>query len=164
MFVVYTSEWVVPAIWTAELLVSRKLPIFSLKWLSEFWDLLKRIAKTTEKCNTCKLLIFTWNTKQTFQWSKSAEITCDLIWIFLCGFFALVWLPSNTVSSVAALAGNGSLVCLPKLLMGSATWCFCVLDVFPLSHTQKEASQCPSKYTVSISARFYHLLSPLLAI
>lgn len=76
-------------------------------------------------------------------------------------FFASVWLHSNTVSSVLALAGNDSLACLPKPLLGSATWCSCVLDVFPSSHTQKVAGQCLSKHTVPISARFHHLAQTL---
>lgn len=63
-------------------------------------------------------------------------------------FFASVWLHSNTVSSVLALAGNDSLACLPKPLLGSAAWCSCVLDVFPSSHTQKVA-------------RFHHLVQSL---
>ena len=35
--VVYTSEWIVPAVWIAKLLISRKFLTFALKWLSEFW-------------------------------------------------------------------------------------------------------------------------------
>lgn len=36
VLVVYASEGIVPAIWTAKLLVSGKFPTFALKWLSEF--------------------------------------------------------------------------------------------------------------------------------
>lgn len=46
VLVVYASEWTVPAVRIAKLLISRKFPTFALKWLSEFWGY---IVKTDQR-------------------------------------------------------------------------------------------------------------------
>lgn len=129
MLVLYASEWVVPATWKAKLLVSRKFPTFALL--------------TTEEWNKCKVLIPTWNIKLTSQWSKSAELTCGLIWIFLCGFFCLSLIMHHTVSSVLSLSVSDFLACLPKLLLGWRTQCSFVLYVFSSSHYSENDQPVP---------------------